>query len=173
MHIVGRVLRVYPGSGSSRIAVELQEDLAVGEAVRFIFSGENQAEEQQAARQMIITRMESEEGQRIYRAGRGEQVVLFSDVPVQPSDTVEKVQPQEGCLRIVALIKPADICFLNGLMEGHGDIAVLRTLDGSLGLVELLASASYQEEMHELLLSLRQKEMFLEIKAVIHGATSL
>ena len=62
------------------------------------------------------------------------------------------------CLRIEAVIKPQDICFLNGVLEGYDDMAVLRTLDSSRGLVEILASPYYEKELFELLYSL-QREM--------------
>ena len=62
------------------------------------------------------------------------------------------------CLRIEAEIDPRDICFLNGVIEGYDDMAILRTLDSSRGLVEILASPCYQDEIYELLNSL-QAEM--------------
>ena len=62
------------------------------------------------------------------------------------------------CLKIEALIEPRDICFLNGVLEGYDNMAVLRTLDSSRGLVQILASPSFQDEIHVLLNSL-QAEM--------------
>ena len=62
------------------------------------------------------------------------------------------------CLKIEAVIEPRDICFLNGVLEGYDNMAVLRTLDSSRGLVQILASPCYQNEMYELLNSL-QTEM--------------
>lgn len=67
-------------------------------------------------------------------------------------------QKMVDCLRIKAEIDPRDICFLNGVLEGYDNMAVLRTLDSSRGLVEILASPSYQDEIYELLNSL-QAEM--------------
>ena len=64
------------------------------------------------------------------------------------------------CLKIEAVIKPEDICFLNGVLEGYDDMAVLKTLDSSQGLVQILASPYYQDEIHELLHSL-QSEILL------------
>ena len=62
------------------------------------------------------------------------------------------------CLRIEAEIDPRDICFLSGVLEGYDNMAILRTLDSSRGLVEILASPCYQDEIYELLNSL-QAEM--------------
>ena len=62
------------------------------------------------------------------------------------------------CLRIEAEIDPRDICFLNGVLEGYDSMGVLRTLDSSRGLVEILASPCYQDEIYKLLNSL-QAEM--------------
>ena len=67
-------------------------------------------------------------------------------------------QKMVDCLRIEALIEPRDICFLNGILEGYDNMAILITLDSSRGLVEILASPCYQDEIYELLNSL-QAEM--------------
>jgi len=62
------------------------------------------------------------------------------------------------CIKIEVQIEPRDICFLNGVLEGYDNMAILRTLDSSRGLVEILASPCYQDEICELLNSL-QSEM--------------
>ncbi|MCL6584629.1 MAG: DUF4911 domain-containing protein [bacterium] len=183
MQVIGRVLRLDIESFSRRVLVELWQDLALGDMVRFTpewaagqgVAGQGVAEQEdeqakaeRTIQHLIVSQMESEQGERVYRAGGGEKVCLFTDIPdilVRPGYMIEKLQPQALSLRIEALIEPADICFLSGLMEGYGDLAVLRTLDGSCGLVELLASASFQREIEELIRSL-QKEMSFQIKAV-------
>lgn len=159
----GWVLRT---GADGRVLIEVRQDLAVGEMVRF-----NSHSSGQTPRPGVICRMESEEGRCLYQAHSGDRITLWPEVPLGPGDWIEKTQTA-GCLRIEAVINPEDICFLNGVMEGYSDMAVLRTLDSSTGLVELLASPDYEEQMHELLLSLQQ-EMPLEIKVVVHGATSV
>jgi hypothetical protein len=158
--IVGIVLRTFP---DGRVLIEVQQDLAIGEMVQFkSISGHDQK---------VISLLETEEGHRVYRAAAGERVVLRPGISPCPGDRIEKIQ-KAGCLRVEAVINPQDICFLNGIMEGHSDMAVLRTLDSAVGLIELLASPDYEEEIHALLLFL-QKEMPLEVKAIVHGAASI
>jgi len=168
--IAGMVLQTF---ADGRILIEVQQDLAVGEMVQFhsVHGQIPPAISGQIPRPKVISLIEAEEGHRLYQAKRGERVILRPGVPLCPGDWIEKMQ-KAGCLRIEAIINPQDICFLNGVMEGHSDMAVLRTLDSSTGLVELLASPDYEEEIHKLLLSL-QKEMPLEIKAVVRGATAI
>lgn len=162
VQIAGVVLQTFP---DGRVLIEVQQDLAIGEMVQFnSVSG-------QESHKKVISLIETEEGHRLYRANSGDRVALRPGIPFCPGDWIEKIY-KAGCLRIEAVIDPEDICFLNGIMEGHSDMAVLRTLDSSVGLVELLASPDYEKEIHELLLSL-QKEMHLEIKAIVHGATSI
>ncbi|MEW5803078.1 MAG: DUF4911 domain-containing protein [bacterium] len=163
------VLRTFP---DGRVFIEIRKDLAIGEMVRY-----NPAKEKTPHLlppdhpAQVICLLESEDGNRIYRATRGERVIFRPAVPLCPGDWLEKLSV-EGCLRIEAVIRPEDICFLNGVVEGHADMAVLRTLDSSVGLVELLASPFYEEEIRQLLFSL-QKKMPLEIKAIVHDVTSI
>ncbi len=161
--IAGMVIGTFE---DGRVLIEVRDDLAVGEMVRF-----NSVSSKQTPRPEVICRMENEEGISIYRATDGERIIFCPGIPLCTGDRITKAQTA-GCLRIEAVINPEDICFLNGVMEGHSDMAVLRTLDSSTGLVELLASPDYQEQMHELLRFLQQ-EMALEVKMVVHGATSV
>jgi hypothetical protein len=168
--IAGMVLQTF---ADGRILIEVQQDLAIGDMVQF-HSGQGHISPPisgQIPRPKVICLIEAEEGHRLYQTKSGDRVVLRPGIPLCPGDWIEKIQKAD-CLRVEAIINPQDICFLNGVMEGHSDMAVLRTLDSAVGLVELLASPDYEEEIHKLLLSL-QKEMPLEIKAVVRGATSI
>ena len=129
VHIAGGVLRRF---ADGRVLIEVEEGLAIGDMVRFIslLSG------QPACPSEVVSRMESKDGQLIYLAKTGEKIILRPAHPLEPGDWIEKTHGP-GCLRIEAIINPKDICFLNGVMEGYSDMAVLRTLDSSVGLVEL------------------------------------
>jgi len=56
--------------------------------------------------------------------------------------------------RVVLRLAPAQIVDLHCLIEGYDDLAVLRTLDGAAGLVEILVSPGSEAEFENLRLAL-------------------
>ena len=52
--------------------------------------------------------------------------------------------------RVVLRLAPRQIVDLHALIEGYDDLAVLRTLDGPAGIVEILVSPGAEEEFEQL-----------------------
>ncbi|MGA1875777.1 MAG: DUF4911 domain-containing protein [bacterium] len=146
-HTAGKVLEVSSGKG---VLVELQDDITIGEIIRFPHPSEPSMGEQ------VITRLENREGEIVYRARGGERVILYTTATLLPGDIIDKLQTRD-CLGIEATVSPQDICFLNGIIEGYDNMAVLRTLDSSRGLVEILASPYFRDEIRAALHSLRSE----------------
>jgi hypothetical protein len=57
-------------------------------------------------------------------------------LPAAPADTT----------RVLLRLAPAQIVDLHALLEGYDDLAVLRTLDGAAGIVEIFISPGAEEE---------------------------
>jgi hypothetical protein len=152
-YTAGKILQVSPGN---RALVALQKDIAIGEIIRFAHPSKPSMREQ------VITRLENSRGEVIYRAGAGEKVILYTTATPVPGDMIDTLQTID-CLGIEATVSPQDICFLNGIIEGYDNMAILRTLDSSRGLVEILASPYFQDEIRAALHSLRS-EMPHQIK---------
>lgn len=50
-----------------------------------------------------------------------------------------------------------DIAYLTGLFEAYDELAVVRTLDQSRGLIELLIAPDYLEDVHKLVEALKKE----------------
>ncbi len=74
-----------------------------------------------------------------------------------------KQSPFNDSVSMAAKIKKSDIVYLSGIIEGYGNLAVMRTIDSKEGLVEFLVSPSFVEDMKRLLAEI-SKEIPLEIK---------
>jgi hypothetical protein len=48
-------------------------------------------------------------------------------------------------------VNPKDIIYVHGIIEAYDHLAVVRTLDNKNGILELLASPSFLEDLHALL----------------------
>lgn len=54
-------------------------------------------------------------------------------------------------------IPPEDIAFLSFILESYEGVAIARTIDPRQGLMELMVSPDYQEEMREILKDLSRQ----------------
>lgn len=145
---IGKISQIL---SSTLVIIDLWDSLAVGEVVRLPLTILGTYQEQ------CISKLTKEEGGTIYKAEAGQKVLFSPQAPVQPKDVVEKLQI-EDCFRVEAIISTQDICYLNGVVEGYDGLALLRTIDSSSGLVELLISPSFQDDVR-LILEALQREM--------------
>lgn len=65
-------------------------------------------------------------------------------------------EPRQG-LCYVAKINPADIAHVVALTEGHEGLAVIRTKDAALGIVEFWVPPTMQQDFESYLDALRQE----------------
>ncbi|MBI3014079.1 MAG: DUF4911 domain-containing protein [Candidatus Tectomicrobia bacterium] len=70
-------------------------------------------------------------------------------------------------IRFLIQIPKREIVYLHGLLEAYEGLAVVRTIDPLQGIVELLASPSFAEEVEEVL-----KNIALEIPLRILECTT-
>ena len=63
----------------------------------------------------------------------------------------------EDSIQLLIEMDKKDIAFLVGLMEAYDEFAVVRTVDQSRGLVELICSPDYMQEVRYLLDSLKNE----------------
>jgi hypothetical protein len=131
-----------------KVLVELKENIALGDIIHYNVPAKNTL--------CAVTHLENDQGEKVYSAKAGEKVFLHSTCSFLEGNELEKLN-QIDCVRLKATINPQDICFLNGIIEGYDDVGVLRTLDSAQGLVEILASPCYQEEIYHLLHSLHDE----------------
>lgn len=59
-------------------------------------------------------------------------------------------------------VNPKEIIYIHGILEAYDHLAIVRTLDNRNGILELLASPSFLEDLRELLNALSM-EIALEI----------
>ena len=57
---------------------------------------------------------------------------------------------QADATRVVLRLDPSRIIDLHAFIEGYDDLALLRTLDGAAGLVEVLVSPGSEEQFERL-----------------------
>lgn len=55
-------------------------------------------------------------------------------------------------------VKPEYIWYVNGIFEGYDGLGVVRTIDKSTGLLEILSTKDQEEDIRELLMHLREEE---------------
>ncbi len=146
-----RVIECLP---DGRVLIEVMENLAIGEIIRFKNSRNIIAES-------VLTYMENEQGSPVYLAGHREKVTFFPRVFLQKEAIIEKSFLQD-CLHLEMVIDAKQIFYLSGLLEGLDNMAVLSTLDSSQGLVRIIASPFFIEEIHGFVTSLAE-EMPLKI----------
>ena len=60
-------------------------------------------------------------------------------------------------ISLLIQIPPEEIAFLSFVLESYEGVAIARTVDPLQGLVELMVSPDYQEEMREILKDLSQQ----------------
>ena len=65
-------------------------------------------------------------------------------------------------VQVLVEMDKGDIAYMVGLMEAYDEFAVVRTIDQSRGLIELICSPDYVQEVHRLLDSLKE-EMNLRV----------
>ncbi len=68
----------------------------------------------------------------------------------------------EDSVQILVEMDKKEIAYMVGLMEAYDEFAVVRTVDQSRGLIELICSPDYVQEVHRLLNSLKG-EMTLRV----------
>lgn len=68
-----------------------------------------------------------------------------------------KQSPFNDSISMVAKVRRSDIAYLNEIIEGYDNLAVMRTIDSKEGLVEFLISPSFVEDMKRLLAELRKE----------------
>lgn len=61
------------------------------------------------------------------------------------------------------LLPPEEIAYVGFIIHSYEGLAVVRTLDGELGLVEMLIAPGLQDEFSELMVSLSQEVPMREI----------
>ena len=57
-----------------------------------------------------------------------------------------------------------DIAYIVSIFEGYEELALVRTLDPSRGIIELMISPDYLKDVHELAESLAKEILFLPLK---------
>jgi len=60
-------------------------------------------------------------------------------------------------ISLLIRIPPEEIAFLSFILESYEGVAIARTVDPLQGLMELMVSPDYQEEMREILKDLSQQ----------------
>ncbi len=60
-------------------------------------------------------------------------------------------------ISLVIQIPPEEIAFLSFILESYEGVAIARTIDPHQGIVELMVSPDYQEEMKEILKDLSRQ----------------
>jgi hypothetical protein len=60
-------------------------------------------------------------------------------------------------ISLLIQIPPEEIAFLSFIVESYEGVAIARTVDPLRGLMELMVSPDYQEEMREILQDLSQQ----------------
>ena len=66
-------------------------------------------------------------------------------------------------------IPPHEIAYLNFVFESYEGVAAVRTIDPRKGIVELMASPHYQEEIREILKDLAEAFPIQELNAAPTG----
>ncbi len=75
---------------------------------------------------------------------------------------VEKEDPSRHVYTILLRMAPADIGPFTMLVESHGHLAIPRTIDPKLGVLELLTAPDYIEETRQIINGIA-KEIDLEL----------
>jgi hypothetical protein len=60
-------------------------------------------------------------------------------------------------ISLLIQIPPEEIAFLSFILESYEGVAIARTVDPNEGLVELMVSPDYQEDMREILKDLSRQ----------------
>ena len=66
-------------------------------------------------------------------------------------------------ISLIIQIPPEEIAFLSFILESYEGVAIARTVDPHQGLMELMVSPDYQEEMSEILMDLSRQFPIKEI----------
>jgi hypothetical protein len=66
-------------------------------------------------------------------------------------------------ISLLIKIPPAEIAYLTFILESYEGVAIARTVDPLQGLVELMVSPDYQEEITEILKELGQEFPIKEV----------
>ena len=66
-------------------------------------------------------------------------------------------------ISIIIQIPPEEIAYLNFVLESYEGVAAVRTVDPREGIVKLMVSPSYQEEIQEILKSLAEEFPIQEV----------
>jgi hypothetical protein len=69
---------------------------------------------------------------------------------------IDKTPPMDT-ISLLLQIPPQEIAFLSFILESYEGVAIVRTVDPHQGLVELMVSPDYQEEIKEILKDLAQE----------------
>ena len=68
-------------------------------------------------------------------------------------------------ISLILQIPPREIAYLNFILESYEGVAAMRTVDPREGIVELMVSPSYQEEIREILKDLAEEFPIQEVVA--------
>jgi hypothetical protein len=70
-------------------------------------------------------------------------------------------------ISLLIQIPPEEIAFLNFILESYEGVAIARTVDPHEGLVELMVSPDYQEEIKEILKDLGREFPIKELPPAV------
>jgi hypothetical protein len=66
--------------------------------------------------------------------------------------------------RVILVVPPPDIVYFHAILEGHDDLAVMRTIEPEGGLVEVYVSPGAEEEFSRLIRALQEEGVALREK---------